>query len=148
VAKHWLEANWKKENKWWDGYRGEPEVVLDDLGSAHLFELLKRWADRYKVIGEVKGGAVDLSYETFVITSNFTPHELSQQGFEVPEATIAAIQRRFVLVEAIEWDPVEDDLVILPINQEAFEPLPFQLGSYLDSCPRMYLGNLIKAYYG
>lgn len=146
VAKHWPEAYWKNANKWWDGYQGENEVVLDDLGSAHLFELLKRWADRYKVIGEVKGGAVDLSYNVFVITSNFTPRELGMQGIEVPSLTIEAVQRRFVVLEAIEWDPVEDDLIVQPISQEGIEPLPFLDGSYWDNYTRKYLGCLIKAY--
>lgn len=92
----WPNAYWKNANKWWDGYKGEQAVVLDDLGTDHLSEYLKRWADRYKIIAEVKTSATALSYDTFVVTSNFHPDQLFLQ---VPEVTRQAIRERFVVVE-------------------------------------------------
>lgn len=92
----WPDAFWKNANKWWDGYKNEKCVVLDDLGTEHLVEYLKRWADRYKITAEVKTSSCALTYDTFVVTSNFTPQELF---VSVPEATRQAILRRFVVVE-------------------------------------------------
>lgn len=92
----WPNAYWKNANKWWDGYKGESAVVLDDLGTDHLSEHLKRWADRYKIIAEVKTSATALVYDTFVVTSNFHPDQLFAQ---VPEVTRQAIRERFVVVE-------------------------------------------------
>lgn len=105
-------AYWKNGNKWWDGYRGEDTVVLDDLDTPVLFGHLKRWADRYKVVGEVKGSSVGLTYNQFIVTSNFTPSDLAAQDDRMPIATIQAITRRFLVVEAIGWDPVFEDLVV------------------------------------
>lgn len=92
----WPDAYWKNANKWWDGYRGEDVVVLDDLGTDHLAEYLKRWADRYKVTAEVKSSSVTLDYDVFVVTSNFHPDQLFAQA---PPATQQAIRERFVVVE-------------------------------------------------
>lgn len=94
----WPGAYWKAANKWWDGYTQESTVILDDLGTDHLSEYLKRWADRYKVSGEVKGGGIALSYDVFVITSNFHPSELFAQ---VPQVTKEAILRRFEVIEVL-----------------------------------------------
>lgn len=105
-------AYWKLGNKWWDGYRGEHSVVLDEFDTPVLFSHLKRWADRYKLIGEVKGSAVGLSYEQFVITSNFTPDQLGAKDLSIENVTIEAIQRRFVIVQALEWDNMKEDLIV------------------------------------
>jgi len=94
----WPDAYWKAANKWWDGYSGDSVVVLDDLGTYHLSEYLKRWADIYKVSGETKGGGIGLTYDTFVITSNFHPDVLFAT---LPEPTREAIRRRFLVVEIL-----------------------------------------------
>lgn len=58
-------------NKWWDGYTGQKVVIMDDIGLEHKFigHFLKRWADRYAIKGETKGGMVGLMHETFIVTS-------------------------------------------------------------------------------
>jgi len=110
VHDHYPNAYWKNANKWWDSYKGEKVVVLDDLGTHHLFELLKRWADRYPVLGEVKGSSIGLTYETLIITSNFSIKELG--GQEVPTVTQESVARRFLQVKVLHQDPAED-LVVL-----------------------------------
>lgn len=44
---------------------------MDDIGLEHKFigHFLKRWADRYAIKGETKGGMVALMHETFIVTS-------------------------------------------------------------------------------
>jgi len=59
--------------KFWDGYRNQECVVMDefrgDIDIAHLL----RWFDRYPCIVEVKGSSVVLQAKTFYITSNLCP---------------------------------------------------------------------------
>lgn len=65
-------AYWKtSSNKWWDGYQGQKEVIIDDFdGKSISYSHLKRWWDRYPCQVETKGGAVPLQAETFFVTSN------------------------------------------------------------------------------
>lgn len=69
---------------------------MDDLDSDCLAHYLKIWADKWGTMGEVKGGTVGLTYEKFIVTSNFSIDELFQKQ---PLATRDAIKRRF----KVEW---------------------------------------------
>lgn len=82
----------KQQNKWWDGYAGQPVVILDDLdrNGVCLFHHLKIWADRYACTGEIKGGTVNLQHKTFVVTSNYSIDDLFED-----EQVREAIRRRF-----------------------------------------------------
>lgn len=111
VHQHYPTAYWKNANKWWDGYKGEETVVLDDLAGAFLYEHLKRWADRYPVIGEVKGSSIGLSYKRFIVTSNFQIDD-RESTVSIPAETIRAVQRRFVEVESLGWSEELDDLLV------------------------------------
>ena len=59
--------------KWWCGYTGQQNVVIDefrgDIGIAHML----RWLDRYPVSVETKGGCIPLAASTIWITSNLDP---------------------------------------------------------------------------
>lgn len=80
----------KPQNKWWDGYRGESVVLLDDLDTATLGHYLKIWLDHHACSGEIKGGTVPLLHKYFVITSNFTIESL----FRDNEPVIEPVRRR------------------------------------------------------
>lgn len=48
----------KNANKWWDNYKNEPYVLIEDLDKKRCENLtyyLKIWADRYPFSGEMKG---------------------------------------------------------------------------------------------
>jgi len=80
------------KNKWWDGYKGEKSVILDDMDDDFLAHYLKIWADKYACTGEIKGGTVPLLHETLIVTSNYSIEQLFEsKGSEM----IAAIRRRF-----------------------------------------------------
>lgn len=81
----------KDQNKWWDGYDGELNVLLDDLDSNTLGHLLKIWADKYACKGETKGGTIYLRHHRFIVTSNYSPEELWPEDV----AMCDAISRRF-----------------------------------------------------
>lgn len=87
------EAFIKQQNKWFDGYEGQETILLDDLDSSVLGHLLKIWTDRWPCRGEIKGGTVPLRHKRFIITSNYTPHQLWSEDIVLAEA----IQRRMTM---------------------------------------------------
>lgn len=83
--------------KFWDGYQGEQNVVIDEFTGIHQVSItnLLRWLDRYPVNIETKGSGAVLRATKFWLTSNVDPREW------FPEATTeqrAALRRRFTSV--------------------------------------------------
>ncbi len=86
----WVEDNFegfyeKQCNKWWDGYAGEPVVVIDDplaSWSKHLMGYIKAWVNERIVPVEVKGGSRKLRFENLIITANKSPEEFFGEDFE------------------------------------------------------------------
>jgi len=61
--------------KFWDGYQGEGNVVMDEFtGQVEITHLL-RWLDRYPVLVEQKGSGCVLRATKFWITSNVCPED-------------------------------------------------------------------------
>lgn len=67
----------KDTNKWWEDYKGQPVVYLDEFNNTELGNYLKLWADPFdfNTVSEIKGGSVKLQYEWFFVTSQKSPHE-------------------------------------------------------------------------
>lgn len=84
--------------KFWDGYNGEANVLIDEFrGAIHVSHLLK-WFDKYKCAVENKGGGVPLAATKFIITSNLHP----DQWFENLDAeSLVALKRRMVIVNLL-----------------------------------------------
>ncbi len=83
-------------NKWWDGYKSEPIVLLDDFSqdSAKILgSNIKTWADGYSVPIEVKGSIMHLGAELFIVTSNYTIEEIFKPEYD--RALYEAVSRRF-----------------------------------------------------
>lgn len=71
-------AYWKPPcTKWFDGYDGEETVIFDDLRSDWFsFSYMLRLLDRYPLQVECKGGSINFTPTTIVITAPCTPDML------------------------------------------------------------------------
>lgn len=91
-------------NKWWQGYKGELIVVIDELDIAcwnqGFSHYLKRYGDRYPLQGEVKGGSVNLPFRVLVITSNYDLHTFTGSD----EVLRRALLRRYREINAVSYD--------------------------------------------
>ena len=82
-------------SKFWDGYRGQENVVIDEYRGAISISHMLRWLDRYPTIVEIKGSSSVLACKRIWITSNISP---DQWYPDLDEETRAALRRRFTQV--------------------------------------------------
>lgn len=70
-------AYWKMgSSKWWDGYNGEPDVIIDDYRrDLCTFAELLRLFDRYPMRVEYKGGTAQFAARNIVVTTPRSPRE-------------------------------------------------------------------------
>lgn len=85
-------------NKWWDGYRQEENVLLDDFDVKHtvLAHHVKTWADKFAFSAEIKGSALMIRPKAIVFTSNYHPLEVWSDPHEYD-----AIRRRLHIVHFV-----------------------------------------------
>lgn len=60
-------------SKFWDGYQGQKNVVIDEFRGVVNISHILRWFDRYPVNVEIKGSSTTLKAEEIWITSNLHP---------------------------------------------------------------------------
>jgi len=87
-------------SKFWDGYRGQKHVVIDEFRGTISISHVLRWFDRYPVIVEIKGSSTTFNASDIWITSNLDPREWYP---DIDESTKDALLRRL-------------DIVYCPIN--------------------------------
>lgn len=87
-------------NKWWDGYRGQSRVIIDEFRGQIGIEHLLRWFDKYATSVEIKGDAAPLAATQFWVTSNLNPDEWYPT---LDVLTKAALRRRLTLVVHYEF---------------------------------------------
>lgn len=84
----------KTRNKWWDTYKGEDVVIIDDIAEPDktwLTPYLKIWADAYAFDGETKGGTIKLRPKWIIVTANY-----SVEDFVTNMQDLQPMRRRFV----------------------------------------------------
>lgn len=82
--------------KFWDGYQGEENVVIDEFrGGVDIAHVL-RWFDRYPVRVEIKGAGSVLRARRIWITSNLHPSEWYPM---LDSASYRALERRLIIEE-------------------------------------------------
>jgi hypothetical protein len=82
-------------SKFWCGYSGQENVVLDEFRGGIDISHLLRWLDRYPVRVEIKGSSVPLCARRFWITSNVHP---ALWWPDLDAATLDAFYRRVEIV--------------------------------------------------
>lgn len=82
-------------SKFWDGYRGQEHVVIDEFRGGIDISHLLRWLDRYPVIVEVKGASTVFKAKKMWITSNISPDNWYP---DLDEETKSALRRRFTQI--------------------------------------------------
>lgn len=82
--------------KWWDGYRGESNVIIDEFTGLVNISYLLSWFDKYPCNVEVKGSQRSLRATKFWITSNLPPKDWFPQA---TESQLEALMNRFTIIE-------------------------------------------------
>lgn len=107
--------------KWWDGYRGQKKVIIDEFTGLISISHLLRWIDRYPVIAEVKGYSTPLEAVEFWITSNIDPRDwYSDINDEQRRGLMRRIHDCVHFGELARWEPpvvLEGDNDIIDIDQ-------------------------------
>lgn len=88
-------------NKWWDGYKGEDAVLIDELpyeANKWIVSFLKKWGDKLPCLLEYKGGTRYALFTKLVVTCQHSIQEFfTTINFEtvIPQKDIDAIKERF-----------------------------------------------------
>lgn len=94
VEKH--ESHYIKDGtQWWDGYRQEEAIIIDDFDGRWPYRDLLRLLDRYKYQGQTKGGYVKINSPYIYITCEYPPEHF-WEGNE-----LAQIKRRLSQVTEV-----------------------------------------------
>jgi len=104
----------KQCNKWWDGYKCEEVVIIDDLDTNHEYMayFINQWADHYAFPAEIKGGTLMIRPKKLIITSRYSPDQIFKDV-----STISSINRRF------KFRHFESNLLSLTLNPPPFKGL-------------------------
>lgn len=88
----------KPRNCWWDGYKGEAVVLVDDVDKfdVRLGGYFKHWADFTPFIGEVKGRSNRIRPSKLIVTSQYTIEEIWED-----RQTRDALGRRFTVINKV-----------------------------------------------
>lgn len=83
------------QEKYWDGYRGQEVVILEDFRGEYDINHIANWVDKGMCLLPIKGKpGVQMLAKTFVITSIFHPRDLWPESNEPMEQ----IYRRFEII--------------------------------------------------
>lgn len=84
--------------KWWDGYKGQTQVIIDEFRGIVSVGTLLRWLDPagYPLSLEIKGGQVNAKFTKVILTSNLHPEQWYP---ELDKASKDALLRRLKIIE-------------------------------------------------
>jgi len=93
--------NKPNNNEWFDGYKDEKIVLIDDFSDPKLVVMLKTLCDRYPLFSNVKGNMVWMRPEQVIVTSNYSLEQLWPPNYDsngqAQNVDYLAMKRRFVV---------------------------------------------------
>lgn len=125
-------------NKWWDGYAGQPVVLLDDFGkkgAEFIGDKLKNWLDVYEAFGESKGSQVPILATTIILTSNYSLEELFGHD---EEGLLKPIKRRMRIIRKFQCWPTQGSYTEEQ-NTEIGRPISAEVEAELDAAQEALL---------
>lgn len=102
VRRKYPEAYVKTCNHWWQNYKGQEVIHLEDFDQQQkaLIYHLKIWADHGPPVAiDIKNGGNDARFLLFIVTSNYHPEQIW-----TADEDLLPILRRFEIVET-QYDP-------------------------------------------
>jgi hypothetical protein len=102
------DAFWSSQTKWWDGYEGQPNVVLDEFTGWLSIPYMLRLLDKYKFTVETKGGHINFIARTIYITSNTAPTTW-YPGFTYRDPSLVAFCRK---IDIVYWMRTKHDVLV------------------------------------
>lgn len=98
----------KMRGKWWDGYKNQSDVILEDVDHQSMtkgfVQSLKLWSDRYVFPCEVKGATMSIRPRKLIVTSNY---EMTDLG--LTSVDLAALRRRFRVLRFSSICPLSEE---------------------------------------
>ena len=140
-----LEVYCKKCNKWWDGYRGQKVVVIEEL-EPNWFRLsgnmMKQLLDQYPFPVECKGATINKIRPWFVImTSNYSLRQLcSKEDGTVIEENYKPLSRRIFCYnklsrnEFINWPNLDRLYTYFDTHEEVLRNKMFEKDRNFNKC--------------
>lgn len=124
--------------KWWDGYRGQKKVIIDEFVGRIDISYILTWCDRYPCMVEVKGFSVPLEATEFWFTSNVNP---TDWYMEINQQQRNGLMRRMntILHMNEAWAPPAEPN---PAGQE--EERPIDIANELDDILSFLSGEFIS----
>lgn len=102
--------------KWWDGYRGQKKVIIDEFVGRVDISYILTWIDRYPCNVEVKGYSVPLEATQFWITSNVAPCDWYENIN--PQQKCGLLRRMNVTHFDRQWNPPLTLIPTRPSDEE------------------------------
>lgn len=92
----------KDATKWWDAYRGEDTVLIEDIDPSQstMSRLFKIWADKYAFMAETKNGYIKIRPKLIVFTSQYSIDEVFGR---IDQQSVDAMARRCKLEYVPSW---------------------------------------------
>jgi len=106
---------YKSRGDWWDNYKGQETVIVDDFYGWLPYDEVLRITDRYPLMVPVKGGFTDFLAKRIIFTSN-KPIESWWRGAWYDDVAIGAFKRRIDTYEywsIIAGNLIRTDLLVL-----------------------------------
>jgi len=96
-------------NKWWDKYKGEENVLIEDVDKTHTYQAynFKIWADKYAFPVEIKYGNDVVRPKIIVVTSNYPIKEV----FPDPRDHEPLLRRFKEVHKNVKWNATIDGVL-------------------------------------